>query len=99
MTQSGSLPSTELDALESTTKPSKPASWEQTTVPPREATRRWIAIWLLVGYLGLIVGILAYVWQQGVVFADSKDLLTLLITTYTTLLGSALGYYFGRQDG
>jgi hypothetical protein len=52
----------------------------------------------LVGYLLLVVGVLAWVVFSEAREADGKDLITLLITSYTTLMGSALGYYFGREE-
>ena len=57
-----------------------------------------VPVALAIGYVALITGILIYVLCPKASGADSKDLITLLITSYTTLLGSALGYYFGRQE-
>ena len=88
----------DLDQLASQVSASKPAAWEQSPIPVREQTRTLIAVALAVGYVVLIAGILIYVLIGKASQGDSKDLMTLLITTYTTLLGSALGYYFGRQE-
>ena len=88
----------DLDQLASQVSASKPADWEQSPIPAREQTRTLIAVVLAIGYVVLIAGILIYVLFGKASESDSKDLMTLLITTYTTLLGSALGYYFGRQE-
>ncbi|ELS01083.1 hypothetical protein Xen7305DRAFT_00007840 [Xenococcus sp. PCC 7305] len=34
----------------------------------------------------------------GLVTAESKDILTLLITSQVVLIGSAIGFYFGRNQ-
>ena len=88
----------DLDQLASQVSASKPAVWEQSPIPVREQTRTLIAVVLAVGYVVLIAGIIIYVLIGKTSQSDSKDLMTLLITTYTTLLGSAPGYYFGRQE-
>ena len=87
-----------MDQLASQVSALKPAAWEQSPIPVREQTRTRIAVALAVGYVVLIAGIIIYVLIGKASQSDSKDLMTLLITTYTTLLGSALGYYFGRQE-
>jgi hypothetical protein len=76
----------------------KPESWQQSPNPGREQTRTLIAVVLALGYVLLIVRILACVVCFMVSEDDSKDLTTLLIATYKTLLGSALGSYFGGLD-
>ena len=85
----------DLDQLASQVSASKPAAWEQSPIPVREQTRILIAVVLAVAYVVLIAGILIYVLFGKASESDSKDLITLLITTYTTLLGSALGFYLG----
>ena len=87
----------DLDQLAAQVPASKPDTWEQSPIPVREQTRRRIAVILAAGYIVLVAGILAYVLCGEHSESDSKELITLLITSYTTLLGSALGYYFGRQ--
>lgn len=86
-----------MDQLAAQVPASKPDTWEQLPVPVREQTRRPIAVVLVAGFILLAAGILVYVLCGEVSEGDSKDLITLLITSYTTLLGSALGYCFGRQ--
>jgi hypothetical protein len=88
----------DLDQLASQVSASKPAAWEQSPIPVREQTRKRIAVILVTGYIILVVGILIYVLCDESAKGDSKDLITLLITSYTTLLGSALGYYFGHLE-
>lgn len=88
----------DLDRLASEIPASKPKAWEQSPIPVREQARKNIAVILLSGYIILILGVLAHVFWGYSPESDSKDLITLLITSYTTLLGSALGYYFGRQE-
>jgi len=88
----------DLDQLISQVPAPKPETWQQSLIPVREQTRTLIAVALAIGYAVLIAGILVYVLCPKASEADSKDLITLLITSYTTLLGSALGYYFGRQE-
>ena len=88
----------DLDQLATQVSASKPAAWEQSPIPVREQTRTRIAVALAVGYVVLLAGILIYVLFDKASESNSKDLMTLSITSYTTLLRSALGYYFGRQE-
>ncbi len=97
MTENREGTASDLDQLASSTLPAKPVVWDQEAKPLREATRRLIAGGLLLGYLLLVFGVLCYI-SHNPSESGSKELLTLLITSYTTLLGSALGYYFGRQE-
>jgi len=60
--------------------------------PSAGATRGRKAVILVAGHIFLVAGILIYVLCGETSEGDSKDLITLLITSYTTLLGSALGY-------
>lgn len=91
MTDQNKPVTADLDQLDPVTKPTKPAVWEQQAQPLRETTRRWIAGGLLLGYLLLVAGVLRHIYRQDPATSDSKELLILLITSYTTLLGSALG--------
>ncbi len=83
---------------EEATPASRPGEWKESTFPVKEETRRLIATTPLAGYLLLVVGILAWDALSNANEADGKDLITLLITSYTTLIVSAMGYYFGRQE-
>jgi len=88
----------DLEQLATQVPAAKPAAWEQSPIPVREPARRRIAASLFAGHIILVAGILIYVLCEEASECDSTDLFTLLITSYTTLLGSALAYYFGRQE-
>lgn len=64
----------------------------------REITRNGITIILLLGVVGTILGTFLYINKsEKNVQETSKDLITLMWTSQVTLLGSALGFYFGTK--
>lgn len=63
----------------------------------REDMRGRIAAWL-VGLLGfVIVGAYVTIWVQSGLTDAVKDILTLVLSPVSALVGSATGYYFGGQ--
>lgn len=75
----------------------------------QEDTRSQLAktlLWLLIGtYIGsflILIGVIFYPMQTNVdkstVYTYIKDVVTLLITTQTALVGTALGFYFGSRN-
>jgi hypothetical protein len=85
-------------------KPPYPA---KTIDEQREDTRRRLAELLVYSYIGTIVLTLLLVAGDRFAFYwygkspptndQSKDLITLIWTTQTTLVGTALGFYFGGK--
>jgi membrane protein YqaA with SNARE-associated domain len=72
---------------------------ETTLAHRREDSRRWLAVGLLASYLAMIVGTLILIEQGRLRQDEVKEVWVLLLTSQATLLGSALGYYFGRTAG
>lgn len=67
----------------------------------RESTRGGLAFLLFLIY-GILMGyILFLVHKEKIAEGERKELLTLLVTSQSALMGSALGFYFGgkRESG
>ncbi len=68
----------------------------------KEQTRTKLAMGLVKGFCGSLVG--TFILMSVAAFIPSadkpfiKDIVPLLITPQATLLGTALGYYFGAKD-
>jgi membrane protein YqaA with SNARE-associated domain len=65
----------------------------------QEGIRQRLALALLIVYGITLVGIGLAIWAGQVQPGETKELLVLVLTSQSTLLGSALGYYFGRTAG
>lgn len=71
----------------------------------QESTRSTLAIWLVIAlFFTYLVSFLLFfivIWfppeKEEDAFTKIKDVITLLITTQTGLVGSALGFYFGTR--
>lgn len=63
----------------------------------RELTRGSLAFLLFAIYGGLMGYILFLVNNDKIPEAERKELLTLLVTSQSALMGSALGFYFGGK--
>lgn len=65
----------------------------------QEKTRSRIAIFLLT-LLGVTVAFtFMYVWLGDLSKPGAKELVTLVVTSVFTLIGTALGFYFGTKPG
>src|SRR5437867_7921272 len=63
----------------------------------RERTRRWVA-YILLGYLGSVIAVtLIVLFSEGVALQRAKDLIGLVLSSVTGLVGTVLGFYFGAQ--
>ncbi len=64
----------------------------------QESTRNRIANWLLGTYTATIVGVFVIISFTEVSQEDRKEVILLIITSQATLVGSALGFYFGQKN-
>lgn len=83
------------------TEPSSPLP-SPTTVPiahKREDTRRFLAIGLavLLGVVGILL--IALTADKDLSYNEAKDLALAIYSPIVVLAGTALGFYFGVQQG
>lgn len=64
----------------------------------REHTRSKIALYYVVGYLGIIVLVLAICAFKGFAVTDYKDMLLAVSGILSGPLGFIIGYYFKSQN-
>jgi heme/copper-type cytochrome/quinol oxidase subunit 2 len=73
----------------------------------REITRSILSCVLVLGVLGTILGTFIYIFrstaresdkEQVQATSSNKELITVMWTSQITLLGSALGFYFGSKS-
>jgi hypothetical protein len=63
----------------------------------QEKTRGRLATWLLVLLATTLVGIGFYIFESQEEANIKRELITLVWTSLVTLVGSALGFYFGSK--
>lgn len=80
---------------------------KKTTIPQKqEQTRSWLAKALVTTLMGTIVLTFTFVGTEMLLKVSGKDvetqdfreILTLVLTSETALVGTALGFYFGSQN-
>lgn len=69
---------------------------KQRIAESQETTRSFLAIFIMTIYAGTLIG--CFVIAVGLEKEDRQEILTLLITSQATLLGGALGFYFGKNQ-
>ena len=62
----------------------------------QESTRKYLAVAIISIYGATMVFCFAII-GFGVAEEDRKEILTLIITSQATLIGSAIGFYFGKN--
>jgi hypothetical protein len=64
----------------------------------QESTRSFLAIAIFGAYAGIILWLLTLMTWGGFPDADRKEFIILILTSQSTLIGAALGFYFSRES-
>lgn len=64
----------------------------------QESTRSFLGIAIFAAYAGIILWLLTLMTWGGFPDADRKEFIILILTSQSTLIGTALGFYFSRES-
>ena len=64
----------------------------------QESTRSTLAIALFAAYILTTLGALGFATWAKIDTKDRKEIVLLIVTSQVTLMGSALGFYFGKSS-